>query len=39
MQKDYLITNVVQSEEIKANERIKRILNKTFRELCTEYIN
>ena len=30
---------VVQSEEIKANERIKRILNKTFRELCTEYIN
>ena len=30
---------VVQSEEIKANERIKRILNKTFRELYTEYIN
>ena len=30
---------VVQSEEINENERIKRILNKTFSELYTEYIN
>ena len=30
---------VAQSEEINENERIQRILNKTFRQLYTEYIN
>ena len=30
---------MVQSEEIKENEEFKKILNKTFSELYTEYIN
>ena len=30
---------MVQSEEIMENEEFKKILNKTFRELYTEYIN
>ena len=31
--------NVVQNEEIKENDKFKKILNKTFSELFTEYIN
>ena len=31
--------NVIQSEEIKENDEFKKILNKTFSELYTEYIN
>ena len=30
---------MVQSEEILGNESIKRILNKTFSQLYTEYVN
>ena len=30
---------IVQSEEIKKNEKFQKILNKTFRELYEEYLN
>jgi len=30
---------MVENEEILGNEGIKRILNKTFKELYTEYVN
>jgi len=31
--------NVVQSEEIKNNEKFQKLLNKTFKELYKEYLN
>ena len=31
--------NVVQNKEIKENEQLKEILNKTYHELFEEYIN
>ena len=31
--------NVVQSEEIKKNEKFQKLLNKTFKELYKEYLN